>query len=161
MKKSFTLILAFAFFTQTISAAVIANEPVKAVDISIPLGNTGKAISLQYLSTISVKDFQELSGKKMKGADKLMFKVAQRKIRSSINDDGTLNNKQLEKMYKKSGGDSSSGFNIGGFALGLFLGLIGVLIAYIINNDNNKSRHTWAWIGLAAALLLSVVLFGI
>lgn len=156
MKKIYALVFATLCFTLSISASSIENPPVKASEVMVPVGNTGKSISLQDLSTISVKDFEDLSGSKMKGADKLLFKTAQKKIRKSINADGTLDNKQLERMYRKSGGGDGD-FNIGGFALGFLLGLIGVLIAYIINNDNNSSRRKWAWIGLGAAIVISLL----
>lgn len=127
MKKIYALVFATLCFTLSISASSIENPPVKASEVMVPVGNTGKSISLQDLSTISVKDFEDLSGSKMKGADKLLFKTAQKKIRKSINADGTLDNKQLERMYRKSGGGDGD-FNIGGFALGFLLGLIGVLM---------------------------------
>lgn len=47
---------------------------------------------------------------------------------------------------------TSSGFNIGGFALGFFLGLIGVLIAYVFIKDANLIK--WSWIGLGAVLVI-------
>ncbi len=48
-----------------------------------------------------------------------------------------------------------SDFNWTGFALGFFLGLIGVLLAYIIDPYMLKS----ALIGMGAALLLFLILF--
>ena len=161
MKKIITVFLVFVCITQTFGALNIEVPPLTANEITIPIGNTGKSISLEELSTISIKNFEQLTDKKMGLADKMMFKNAQRKIRNSINNDGTLNNKKIEKIYKKSSDTvNGGGFNIGGFALGFLLGLIGILISYIINNENNASRHKWAWIGfgvwIAIVLIASV-----
>ena len=51
--------------------------------------------------------------------------------------------------------DDNSGFHIGGYTLGLLLGPIGVLIAYIAFSDENKSnRIRWAWRGLLSAAVI-------
>ena len=94
------------------------------------------------LSTIDVKDFENLSGRHLKFFDRLGFKLAQKKLRNSINADGTIDNKKLNKFLNQ--GDHSTGFHLGGFALGFLVGLIGVLIAYLINDDNKQNRVKWA-----------------
>ena len=48
---------------------------------------------------------------------------------------------------------------IGGFALGFLLGVIGVLIAYIIENGKNRPLIKWAWIGLAAWVVVWLIFF--
>lgn len=165
MKKLFTFLAAFAIMTQSFAAAIVSPvskpEPVRASEVYIPLAN-GKQISMQELAEIRPADFAKFSGKKMTFFDRLGFKVAQKKLRSSINPDGTFNSKKLEKNFRKMA-DGGGGFHLGGFALGFFLGLIGVLIAYLLNDDLKQSRVKWAWLGLAAGvvfyLLLIVALF--
>ena len=49
-------------------------------------------------------------------------------------------------MKKRGDGE---GFQAGGFFLGFLLGLIGVLITYLINDDQKRNRVKWAWIGFA------------
>lgn len=160
MKKLITLFTAFAFVIFSF-AAVTAETPTKnANEIFVPLGNSGSKISLAALSQISVKEFELVSGKKLKFAEKITLKLAQRDLRKSINEDGTINSKRLEKSLKKFA-DGESGFHIGGFALGFLLGLIGVLIAYLIKDDKKSNRVKWAWLGLAAwvvILLIALVL---
>jgi hypothetical protein len=80
------------------------------------------------------------------------FRLAQKKLRNSINEDGSFSDKRMEKMFKDEM-SGTTGFHLGGFALGLFLFLIGVLIAYLINDDKKSNRVKWAWIGAAAALV--------
>ena len=97
MKKLITLFTAFAFVIFSF-AAVTAETPTKnANEIFVPLGNSGSKISLAALSQISVKEFESVSGKKLKFAEKITLKLAQRDLRKSINEDGTINSKRLEK----------------------------------------------------------------
>jgi hypothetical protein len=166
MKKIISILLVVAMSATTGFAAVpvapavapaAAPAPlVKAASIRIPIGGTGKFINLQDLATIKTADFEALSGRKMSWFRRMEFKLAQKKIRRSINEDGTVNDKRLAAM---AGGyyDDDNSFHFGGFALGFFLGLIGVLIAYIINDDNHHRRVRWAWFGFSVWIAVLVV----
>lgn len=159
MKKVFLFIAAFCMLAS--SFATVSPEkgklpPLRAAEIFIPVGKTGTKISLLDLSRISVKELEQLTGNKMKFADKIGFKSAQKKLRDNIDRDGTLNSKKMEKFFKKKAGES--GFHLGGFALGFLLGLIGVLIAYLINDDFKQNRVKWSWIGLGISVVLSLIL---
>jgi hypothetical protein len=56
--------------------------------------------------------------------------------------------------------DEPGGSFVGGFALGFFLGAIGLVLAYAVNNDGDKkNRIKGAWWGfIAAAVLLTILL---
>jgi len=159
MKKIFILLTIAFIFQCTVASAAVIEPKIKAASILFPVKNTGKKISLLDLAYIKVKDFEKLRGQKMKFADRIAFKAAQKKVRDNIDTDGTINNKHFNRMFKQSG---ETGFHIGGFALGFFLGLIGVLIAYIINDDYKRNRTKWAWIGLGAyvAIILVIIAAG-
>ncbi|HEX2534572.1 MAG TPA: hypothetical protein VHK69_12590 [Chitinophagaceae bacterium] len=155
MKKFLFLFAALAVLGASY-ASFSSKKPLrKASEVFVPVGKTGKTISLQDLSAISVKEFERVSGKDMRFMDKVNFKLGQRQLRKSINPDGTLNSRKMEKFAKRVDG---SDFNLGGFALGFLLGLIGVLIAYIISDDNKRVRTKWAWIGFGAAVVLYILL---
>ncbi len=129
--------------------------PINSREVFIPVGNTGHLISLMDLSQISVKDFENLSGKKMKFADKVKFKLGQRELRKKINDDGTFNSKKFENYFEASQKGLLTGISWAGLALGLFLSLIGVLIAYLITSkEGNRSMIKWAWIGAIISLII-------
>ena len=126
-------------------------------DIMIPLGETGTKISLLDISRLTVKEAEIIRGEKMKFPEKVAFKYAQRKLKQSINPDGSLNDRRLTKNLKKTDGDG--GFHAGGFFLGLLLGLIGLIIALLINDDKKKSRVKWALIGWGVWIAIVLIAF--
>lgn len=158
MKKIYLLVAALALFTSSFAFSGFSSIPKKAADVYLPVGNTGQKISLLKLSTINMKDFETMSGRHLNFFDKLGFQAAQRKLKRSINADGTIDNKKLNKFLDQ--GDHSSGFHVGGFALGFLLGLIGVLLAYVIGGDEDvkKNRAKWAWIGFGLFVVIYVAL---
>ena len=158
MKKFITLFAFIASFSSLNSTtnsipSSVANLPLKADEVYLPVGKTGHLISLMDLSRISVKDFERLSGKKMKFFEKVNFKVGQHELKKSINKDGTFNKKSVEKYLANPVGGGGGVFSLGGLLLGLFLSLIGVLIAYLLGSDN-KARIRWAWIGAIISLIV-------
>src|SRR5687768_11212618 len=101
MKKVFALFAVLFIVSGSFATSSIKTPkapPIKASEIFFPVGNSGEMISLQDLSEIKIKDFEKLTGRKMKFADRLGFKAAQRNVRNNINYDGTFNTKKLEKF---------------------------------------------------------------
>lgn len=157
MKKIILLVTAFTFLVSTFAATGFSNYPKNANNVFLPIGNNTQ-ISLMDLSKIKVKDYETISGRHLNFFEKITFKTGQKQLRKSIAADGTVTNKKLVKALASDG--ITSGFNIGWFALGLFLGLIGVLLSYIINGDQaiKNNRQKWAWIGLGVAVVLYILL---
>jgi hypothetical protein len=158
MKKVIILFAVIGIFSSVNSTtnsipSSAAKPPLKADEVYLPVGKTGHLISLMDLSRISVKDFETLSGEKMKFSEKVQFKLSQRQLKKSINEDGTFSRKSIEKYLTKPPVGGGGVFSLGGLLLGLFLSLIGVLIAYLIGKDN-KSRIRWAWIGAIISLIV-------
>jgi hypothetical protein len=145
MKKFMALFMALLILFQSFAAFTPPVPPKKANEVFIPVGKEGKKISLLTLSQINIAEFEQQSGYDMKLMDKVTFKLAQRELRKTINPDGSFNNNKVHKFMKRFGGET--GFHVGGFALGFLLGLIGILIAYLINDDYKSNRRKWAWIG--------------
>lgn len=156
MKKIFILVATFALFTATFATSGFSFLPKKASEVFLPIGSSGKTISLLDLSRIDIKEFENISGRHLKFFDRMGFKLAQKKLKNSIHADGTIDNKKLNKFLDQ--GDHSTGFHLGGFALGFFVGLIGVLIAYLINDDYKRNRVKWAWIGFGIYVVLLIIL---
>jgi hypothetical protein len=159
MKKFYGLLFALSLFAVSFASpnVLTPKRPSKldASAILIPIGKNGQTVSLMDLSRMKVKELEAVTGEKMKLVDKIGFLAAQKQLRNSINADGTISSKKLEKVAAKADGDS--GFHLGGFALGFLLGLIGVLIAYLIKDDKKKNRVKWAWLGLLAGVVLWLI----
>lgn len=131
----FSVNMSFAAFTVTAPAEKPAMETKAEKE---------KAV-MEMVVRMSVKDYEALTGTKMNFAQRLAYKITK---------------KRFAKKLEMAAGESSSGFNTGGFALGFFLGLIGVLIAYVFFKDKNLRK--WSWIGLGAApviVLLAILLY--
>ena len=158
MKKILLLAASVLFLGQTFATTSVElpKAKLKATEIFIPVGSTGKKISLMELSTISLSSLQELKGEKMNFFERMAFKTAQKKLRKGISPDGTIVKKKLEKFFSSRGGET--GFHFGGFALGFFVGLIGVLIAYLIKDDFKSNRVKWAWLGFGVAVVINLIL---
>jgi hypothetical protein len=156
MKKILVLLAVVSFYTASFASTGFSSVPKNANQMYIPMGNNTR-ITLMDLSEMKVKDYEKLSGKHLNFFQKLAFKAEQKKLRNSISEDGTITNKKLANAFAY--GDGSLGFNIGWFALGLFLGLIGVLLSYIINGDPDvkRNRQKWAWIGWGVWVVILVI----
>jgi hypothetical protein len=140
LKLLFTGILFFCFAQNSFSAFIsfessIAKKPKHTHEISVQ-----ERTAMEEFVKLTPKQYGELRGKKLSFVEKIEFKVLQRKLK-----------KQLDY------GDDSSGFNIGGFALGFLVGLIGILLAYIFSQDRNFRK--WAWIGFGVWVGILVILF--
>ena len=156
MRKIITLLAFIASFYPASSNTFLssaARPALKADEVYVPIGKTGQLISMADLSQINLKDFEKLSGQKMKFSEKITFKIGQRQLRKSINPDGTFNRKSIEKYLAHPAGPGG-GFSLTGLLLGLLLSLLGVLIAYVIAGSDKRSRVTWAWIGAAISLII-------
>lgn len=157
MKKLFFFVTIALFFTNSFGSSIIVpTSKLKATEVYLPIGKTGKKISLMELSTISMDDLQTLTGRKMNFGERIAFRSTQRKLKKNIATDGTIEKRKLEKFFVKRGGET--GFHVGGFALGFLLGLIGLLIAYLINDDYKHNRVKWAWIGFGIVVVLNIIL---
>jgi len=159
MRKLLLLGTALLFFTATFATANVEAPVLRADQLFFPIGKSGEKISYAQLANISIADLQALTGKKMGFIQRLNFRIAQSKIRKSIAADGTIKNKKIAKFFTQKGHAGETGFHIGGFALGFLLGLIGVLIAYLINDDFKRNRVKWAWIGWGIFVVLYLILW--
>ena len=155
MQKVITFFVAIMLLASSFASTPVLETPkmMYASQIMIPVGKDGKKISLLELSKISKADLEAMTGRKMNHIQTMAFKGAQKKLNKGIDENGIVTNKKMKKAFD----DGETGFNIGGFALGFLLGLLGVLIAYLINDDKKQNRRKWAWIGLGAIVLLTLI----
>jgi hypothetical protein len=130
------------FFAQSASALVYPVTPsvtpmTKSTEVA-PKPSPFGGMTIKDFLALTPKKYKELTGKRMSLSQKLSLKIAQYKIKRKVKQ-----NKQVD-LYKFTSDFGTDDFNIGGFALGVILGPIGVLIAYLLGD---QSVIKWAWIG--------------
>jgi hypothetical protein len=137
MKHLFKIsLLLFSLFTTNVSWAVMENNHATTPSTSATLD----------LSTLSAKEYGALVGKKMSLKDKIVFHFTKEELsKASKNVDKTT--------FDKAFSSGSSDFNLGGFLLGFFLSIFGVLIALLFGKDVLR----WAWKGFWVSLLVWVI----
>ena len=124
---------------------VPASTPVTA-----PVDPAMNAALIQQFLKLTPQRYYEITGKKMKLSQKISLKLAQWKIKRMLKKGKTVD---LVAMTTKKGIDTSD-FNIAGFLLGFFLSLIGVLIAYLLNDE---AIIKWAWLGAGLSAILWLI----
>ena len=154
MKKIF--LIAFVFICTQVSFAafpplVLPGADSSSTQAALPqnfkdLNADQKRQLMEQFSKLSLSEFEQLTGKKLKGVEKLSLKLTQQRMK--------------HQLKKKSYGEGLfSNFNVGGLLLGFLLGLIGVLLAYLFSKDADLRK--WTWIGLGFAVVLYVIIFAL
>lgn len=107
MRKIFLLFVAFSLVATSFSASSVSVPVTKASEFYLPLGPNGEQVSLLALSQMKVKEYQKVTGQRLSLSEKVAFKFAQKKLKKSINADGTLNSKEVNALDMKAGGEKS------------------------------------------------------
>ncbi|MCE2833034.1 MAG: hypothetical protein LW694_01530 [Chitinophagaceae bacterium] len=134
-----------AVLTSAVPVRVNENAPVTA------------PVTVDALVKMNSREFAEVIGHKLSLKEKVVFRIAQRELRKEIKREGIQSDATLDVQQMMADGEKN--FYFGGFILGLLLGLIGVLIAYLMKKDKAFIRSTWigwgAWVVLLVILLAS------
>ncbi len=152
MKKLLLILLAFA--TCFSSFAITPPSAPRAADVQVPLPGATQTVSLTQFLTLSPKEYKATTGKKLNLRSRIELRYGQHLMRQAVHQDGTIDVARVQQ-YANDGGFH---FHVGGFLLGFFLGLIGVLITLFFHDDNKKARTGSALIGAALVLALALIL---
>jgi hypothetical protein len=145
----FVLVFSIAGFASNFTTPVAP----RAEDMMVPLFGSDQKISLSRYLKLTAAEYKTLTGKKLKFKEKISLKIFQYQLKKTINKDGTVN---IEKFTKQE--DNIKKFNIGWFALGFFLGLIGVIIVLFIKDEKRKARIQWTLVGWGFSVLIVAIL---
>lgn len=150
-------IIAAAILLMTIPSSnattIIRPKDPLASNFMVPLLNTGKMISLQDYSTLTVKEYKLIAGKKMSFIQRIKLKTSQVVLKKMIRGDGTLN---MAKM-KRYGFFGRWHWHWGGFALG-FLLILGPIIALFFTDEYKWDRFWTSFVTMSVLLTLLVSL---
>ena len=138
-----------------------AAHPVKlSEELIVYPGKSGveasaKGMTVGMFVNLSKRELSGWLGKKLSFKEKIAIGLIQNRVKSEVRKgkfsfDSNLNFSQLMN-------DELPRFNIGGFLLGLVLGIIGVILAHIFSNDRVFRRNSWYGFGV---WLIILVLFG-
>jgi hypothetical protein len=148
----FFILILFSQFTR---ASNIMSLAFPEKNNSIPPAQIFKKnITAREFSKISIQEFEKISGKHLNIWDRLKFKILQKRLKNSSIQDGAMTlNSNSTFLPDRS---AKNEFHLGGLLLGLFLGPIGVLVAYLIHDEKQKIRKKWAWLGFAALIIVGI-----
>jgi hypothetical protein len=153
MKKFLFFLLTFSVLFNMVGFSAIL-PPANTTSSSLDKTQLDK---IKQFSTMSFMEYQKLLGHKASRLEKFAFERMQKKSVKMLDENGDLHSKyerKLNSMYEGSGGSF-----FGGFALGFFLGAIGLLLAYVAFKDGGqKKRIKGAWWGFGVATILFVFL---
>ena len=154
MKKHIIFLLLFSGMLNLVGFSAIL-PPSKGVKGTV---DKNQIESIRRISTMSLKDYEKILGHKASKVEQLAFVRIQKKSSKMFDQNGNLlekYHKRLQKMNSEPGGSF-----VGGFALGFFLGAIGVILAYAVNNDGDKkNRIKGAWWGFIVYAILAIIFF--
>ena len=138
-------------FLSLISFSTLASNPFSSSSATPATTKDGVPIAskkqqqlalMKYFVNLSAREYGNMRGKKLNFFERLSFKATQHRMKQQL---------------KAAGSSESEGANWGGLALGFFLGLIGVLGAYIFSKDRNFIKWTWIGFGISAVIGLLIL----
>jgi hypothetical protein len=159
MRKTLLLILAgiisYASFGSSALTTPIDNKPLTS-ELMIPMFNSGKLISIDDYIKLTPKTYKLMTGQKLSFKQKLELYAGKKALKKMITKEGTLD---IQKM-KRYGLFGKFEWHWGGFALGLFLSILGPIVALFFNDDYKWDRfwtalHTSVWIFAIIGIIIA------
>lgn len=141
---SLSLLLVLVFISYTAEAV----RPKVKVDPSATIAYKGiENMTIESFLDLNPKKIKEETGQKLKLKEKIVLKLVQRDIRKKVKKNEVVN---FEEDYAA----AKRNFNLGGFLLGFFFSLLGVLVALLFGKDAVRS----AWKGFLVGLLVGLLI---
>lgn len=112
-----------------------------------------KEMSVQTFLSLTPKQYRQLTGKKLSILQKLSLKLAQSRVKKLLRKNRHIDLEVIARDIE------TNQFSILGFILGVVLGPLGILIAFLIEGKGS-STFTWSiigglvWLGLVLLVVL-------
>lgn len=138
-------------------AVSVPGERLWPFELFLQEPQTGQLVSLETYLERTPREYRQITGKKMKLAEKISLKINQHRLKKCIRKDGTVNITKLKRIM-----ENEFQFNFGGFMLGLLFWLPGVLIAALIDHKKKpKNMLSSAIIGAVCITFLGSIVIAI
>ena len=134
------------------SAVPVPLTLVVPTDTPAPASST---LSVDQVLSMDTRTLSDIIGHRLTLKERLSFQVARRGLRESFRKEGLRGDAQVDLQQLMAEGEK--GFYFGGFVLGLLLGLIGILIAYLMKRDKAFIRSAWIGWGVWIAIVVAVL----
>ena len=140
--KKFNLSYVFMLFASLILLTSSHPKPTLKNNVNNNLKEAEKLekISVERFLSLSMKEFNELSGGKTSIKEKLFFISFQKKLKKEVKKN--IISPQQNLNFKSSLAAFESGFRLGSFLVGFFFGFIGVLIVYLTTDDPDSRKSS-------------------
>lgn len=146
---TFFCIFAFSGVNMALGFSIIkpaANNEVPATSSAI------KYLKASEFVKLSAKEYSDLTGKKLNLFQRMSFKITKMKMKHDLK-----RNPDLKLTDYINGDDATFRIDALWLILGVLIGPIGVLLAYVTKQE--KYKITSSWIGFAVWLILGGVFF--
>lgn len=131
MKKLLTLLILSLVFSTSFSATMSKPESSSITEFAIPIGESGKKISLLDLSNMKIKEFEMVSGTELSLKQKIAFKIAQKKLRNAIKSNATLDEVQLQELVTGKAAETGDKSQVVALILCIVVGGLGIHRFYL------------------------------
>ena len=133
-----------------------AAVPVPVTDIpAMPVTEAVSPPTVEQVLAMDARAFSDVLGHRLSLKERLAFQIGRKGLREELRKNSLRGESPVDVRQLMA--DGEKGFRFGGFVLGLLLGLIGVLIAYLMKRDKGFIRSAWigwgVWVGLVIVFL--------
>jgi hypothetical protein len=153
MKKLLFIPVVFLFFTSAVVIPKRESASLVEINTTTQLVDLSKITFEQFIN-LSPRKIKEITGEDLTTKEKLVLSLMQKDVKRGIKKN--IIDKEDSFNFEQYFEEGKNKFNIGGFVLGLLLGLIGVGLAHIFSTDKSFRRSSWQGFGTWVLLLIAL-----
>jgi hypothetical protein len=155
MRKMSMVIIAMLLSCMVHACAIIPKDQ-PSHETVLPLADSGKTVLLSDFIAMTSSDYKKMTGEKLGLKEWIGFKFVQYRLKRLIKTGQIAANIAVPVSKLQIKGDP--GQHVGWFALGFFLGIYGLIISLVVNDNKRNDRIKWTAIGLLSSIVLVLAL---